>query len=303
MSDDQGERLGNDTTSAGSAQDEFVGAFPDTDNIAKRVAEQQAGVAGSSYPTGYAEPGEYSSTNGEVTLVITGEPEIVPAAEYYADAGTNVPVTGGNVSFYNEDPERAVFPTPTIGMVGLVEHLDHITTQWFKENGDVIFLIGTNKEELGGSEYLKSILGQTRGPIPSLDLPFEKKMQETLLHAIRSGLVKSAHDCSDGGLAVALAECCISNQEHQVGATVKLNDSIRPDCLLFGESQSRLIVSADQSSANDLEKIFGSAGIPISRIGSVGGSRLVIESLIDIPLARLADSFYHAMPRFMEKVG
>ena len=97
MSDDQGERLGNDTTSAGSAQDEFVGAFPDTDNIAKRVAEQQAGVAGSSYPTGYAEPGEYSSTNGEVTLVITGEPEIVPAAEYYADAGTNVPVPGGNV--------------------------------------------------------------------------------------------------------------------------------------------------------------------------------------------------------------
>jgi phosphoribosylformylglycinamidine synthase len=213
------------------------------------------------------------------------------------------PVTGGNVSFYNEDPERAVFPTPTIGMVGLVEHLDHITTQWFKDSGDVIYLIGTSKEELGGSEYLKTILGQTRGPVPEIDLSFEKKMQETLLGAIQAGLVKSAHDISDGGLAVALAECCISNHEHQIGATVRLADSIRPDCLLFGETQSRVIVSTDAGRGAALEQAFAAKGVPITKIGTVGGSRLVVESLIDLPLAKLADGYYNAMPRFMEKVG
>lgn len=215
----------------------------------------------------------------------------------------DTPVTGGNVSFYNEDPERAVYPTPTIGMVGLVEKIDHIMTQWFKHDGDAIYLIGTNKEELGGSEYLRSIYSQTRGVAPQLDLQFEKKMQQALLGAIQAGLLKSAHDISDGGLAIALAECCISNVEDQHGATITLIDTIRPDALLFGESQSRVIISCSESRGISAEEWFRTRHIPIARIGTVGGDRIRLNDLVDVELARLSESFYTAMPRFMERVG
>jgi phosphoribosylformylglycinamidine synthase len=212
------------------------------------------------------------------------------------------PVTGGNVSFYNEDPERAVFPTPTIGMIGLVEHIDHIATQWFKEDGDIIFLIGENKEELGGSEYLRTIFDQTRGPVPQLDLQFEKRMHSALLGAIQAGTVRSAHDVADGGLAIALAECCITDRGHQIGATIELPDKIRPDCLLFGETQSRVIVSVGNSRLNEFERIMASTAVPFARIGRVGGRKLKINALIDQPLSVLSDAYYDAMPHFMEQV-
>jgi phosphoribosylformylglycinamidine synthase len=212
------------------------------------------------------------------------------------------PVTGGNVSFYNEDPERAVFPTPTIGMIGLVEHIDHITTQWFKEDGDIIFLIGENKEELGGSEYLRTIFEQTRGPVPRLDLQFEKRMQSALLGAIQAGTVRSAHDVADGGLAIALAECCITDRGHPIGATIELADKIRPDCLLFGETQSRVIVSVGNSRLNEFERFMASTAVPFARIGRVGGRKLKINALIDQPLSVLSDAYYDAMPHFMEQV-
>ncbi|MFZ1682604.1 MAG: phosphoribosylformylglycinamidine synthase subunit PurL [Candidatus Zixiibacteriota bacterium] len=213
------------------------------------------------------------------------------------------PVTGGNVSFYNEDPERAVFPTPTIGMVGLVEHIDHITTQWFKNDGDLIFLIGENKEELGGSEYLHTIHGQTRGAVPQMDLVFEKKMQQALLGAIQAGLVKSAHDVSDGGLAISLAECCISNRENQHGASVKLNDTLRADALLFGETQSRVLITCAANMGKAIEDWFKTKNVPAVKIGTVGGDRLKINDLVDVEIAKLAETFYTAMPHFMEKVG
>jgi phosphoribosylformylglycinamidine synthase len=215
----------------------------------------------------------------------------------------NTPVTGGNVSFYNEDPQRAVFPTPTIGMVGLIEHTDHITTQWFKNEGDVIFLLGATREELGGSEYLHTIHKLTRGAVPSLDLAFEKMLQDAVLAAIRNGLLHSAHDCADGGLAIALAEACISNNEHLIGAMITLDESIRADALLFGESQSRIIVSCEAPNADAVESLFRAEGIPIERIGTVGGDRLTINRLVDQPLTALADAFYNAMPRFMEQVA
>ena len=214
----------------------------------------------------------------------------------------DTPVTGGNVSFYNEDPQHAVFPTPTIGMIGLVEDIAHITTQWFKDEGDAVILVGTNKEELGGSEYLHTIHGQTRGEVPSLDLQFEKKLQETLLDAIREGGVKSAHDISDGGLAIALAEGCISERDSQIGVAVNLGDSIRTDCLLFGESQSRVILSCAADKAEQLIARFTDAGIPATRIGTVGGDKLVINDIVDVPLSQLSDAYYSAMTRFMERV-
>jgi phosphoribosylformylglycinamidine synthase len=185
----------------------------------------------------------------------------------------DTPVTGGNVSFYNEDPERAVFPTPTIGMIGLIE-----------------------------SEYVKHVHGLTRGAVPAIDLQFEKAMQQSLLAAIQNGLVSSAHDVSDGGLAIALAECCVSNRERQIGAEITIDSDIRSDCLLFGESQSRVIVSTNPDSASALERHFADAGIPCERIGTVSGDRLRLNEVIDTPLSTLDDAFFNSMHRIMEKI-
>ncbi|MCK4460560.1 MAG: phosphoribosylformylglycinamidine synthase subunit PurL [candidate division Zixibacteria bacterium] len=213
------------------------------------------------------------------------------------------PVTGGNVSFYNEDPQRAVFPTPTIGMVGLIPDVAHITTQWFKSEGDVIFLLGENKEHLGASEYLHTFFGLTKGEVPPLDMQFEKKMQDSLLAAITRGWIRSAHDCSDGGLAVALAECCISNREQQVGAEVSLEDDLRVDALLFGETQSRVVVTCAADDADAVADFFGILNCPCARIGTVGGGNLKINDVVDLPLQKLDHAFFDSMPAFMEKVG
>ncbi|UCD17542.1 MAG: phosphoribosylformylglycinamidine synthase subunit PurL [Candidatus Zixiibacteriota bacterium] len=212
------------------------------------------------------------------------------------------PVTGGNVSFYNEDPDRAVFPTPTVGMLGIIENVSQITTQWFKEDGDFIYLIGETKEELGASEYLHTIFGKNIGPVPDLDLDFEKRMQDTLLEAIQAGLIKSAHDCSDGGLAVALAECCISNREHLIGGTVHIDDNIRPDCLLFGETQSRAVVTVAESDAESLVELCARNDIPVSAIGTVGGDRLKINDLTDVSLGQMEKAYYESLPAILERV-
>ncbi len=213
----------------------------------------------------------------------------------------NTPVTGGNVSFYNEDPERAVFPSPVIGMIGMIESLKHITTQWFKDEGDTVILLGENKDELGASEYLHTIYGLTKGPVPSLDLNFEKTLQDTLLGLIQSGVIKSAHDTTEGGLAVALAECCISDPDHKIGARIKLSDSIRTDCLLFGETVSRVIISCTPADSDMIASILNERKIPHQMIGTVGGRSLAINNLIDLPLERLTDTFFNAMPRFMDQ--
>jgi phosphoribosylformylglycinamidine synthase len=213
------------------------------------------------------------------------------------------PVTGGNVSFYNEDPQRAVFPTPTIGMIGLIQKLEHITTQWFKSEGDAVFLLGRNEQHLGASEYLHTVFGQTKGDVPPLDLGFEQRLQDGLLAAITRGWIRSAHDVSEGGLAVALAEACISNREQQIGATIQLADSIRADCLLFGESQSRIVISCAQSNAAALGSFFEILELPCTRIGTVGGASLKINDWIDTGLEALSAAFFESMPAFMEKVG
>jgi len=212
----------------------------------------------------------------------------------------DTPVTGGNVSFYNEDPDRAVFPSPVIGMIGLIKDVDHITTQWFDADGDVVFLLGENKEELGVSEYLHEIYGQTKGDVPELDLEAESKLQSALLAAITSGLVVSAHDCADGGLGVTLAECCMSNKENQLGARINLGDDLRLDCLLFGETQSRVVISCRADAAAQIEKHFQNAGIPCRKIGTVGGKTLKINGAVDLPVEKLSDAWHNALTRIME---
>jgi phosphoribosylformylglycinamidine synthase len=140
----------------------------------------------------------------------------------------NTPVTGGNVSLYNENPRGAIYPTPTIGMVGIVEELDHITTSAFKREGDVVILLGRSTDELGGSEYLRVVHGLTAGDAPRIDLVGELALQTALLEAIRSGLVASAHDCAEGGLAVALAESAFGNPEQLWGVNIDLPNSLPP---------------------------------------------------------------------------
>jgi phosphoribosylformylglycinamidine synthase len=195
------------------------------------------------------------------------------------------PVTGGNVSFYNETLGEGVFPTPTIGMVGLLEDVSRHMTQWFKEAGDVVALLGENREELGGSEYLRLVHGLKKGLPPRLDLVRERKIQEFCLWAIGEGLVSSAHDCSEGGLAVALAESCLSRPEGAIGTEIDLKDDLRHDALLFGETQSRILFSLPAGRLSRLRDEASLRDVHLAVIGTVGGNRLRIsagDTLLDL---------------------
>lgn len=163
----------------------------------------------------------------------------------------NTPVISGNVSLYNETDGKAIYPTPTVGMVGLITDLKHVTTQEFKAAGDLIYLVGETKDEFGGSELQKMTYGKIFGKAPELDLEVEAKVQKQVLSAIRAGLVASAHDISEGGLAVALAECCMSAQG--LGAEVEVTGN--PVSALFSESQSRFILSVKKEHQEEFEKL------------------------------------------------
>ncbi|HLG13240.1 MAG TPA: phosphoribosylformylglycinamidine synthase subunit PurL [Blastocatellia bacterium] len=188
------------------------------------------------------------------------------------------PVTGGNVSFYNETDGRGVYPTPVIGMVGIVEDLRHITTQWFKHDGRVIILLGTTGDDLGASEYAIAAHGELRGAPPRLDLETERRVQETCLKVIQEGLVESAHDCSDGGLSVALAECCFSSYRRaSLGCAVDLVGNLCEAALLFAESPSRIILSATDENADPILDTARDSGVAASAIGRTGGKRFAIS--------------------------
>ena len=209
------------------------------------------------------------------------------------------PVTGGNVSFYNESPETAVYPTPTIGMVGLVEDLKHITTSFFKDEGDLIYLLGEDKEELGGSEFLKVIHNMVAGESPQINLDEEKKLQNMLLNLIRKGLIKSAHDVSEGGIVSALAECCIINQEKQIGCEVEIPIKTRSDFSLFSESQSRIIISVSPDSKLDLEPELKKAGAKFNKLGVIKGSSMKLKNLFEVSINELSDIYYNTIPGIM----
>jgi phosphoribosylformylglycinamidine synthase II len=179
------------------------------------------------------------------------------------------PVTGGNVSLYNESPSGAVYPTPVIGMVGLIDDISHITRATFQNDGDAILLLGEMGGELGASEYLATIHGAVLGPPPRCDVQAEKRVIDVLLDAIRSGAVSSAHDCSDGGLAVALAECCMANPESQGGAEIDLSSwsGMADRAILFGESQGRIVVSSP--SPAQIVAIAAAGNVPCAVIGRV----------------------------------
>ncbi len=185
-----------------------------------------------------------------------------------------LPVVSGNVSFYNETPETAVYPTPVLGMVGVLDDVRKHCTIGFKRPGDVILLLGETREDLGGSEYLKRFHHQVTGRPPALNLELEKRVQTVCLEAIRAGLASSAHDCSDGGLAVALAECCIWGG---LGAKVRLPESdVRLDAQLFGESPSRILVSARPAKARRIKTAAEAQDVAVWELGRVEGDQMVI---------------------------
>ncbi len=212
-----------------------------------------------------------------------------------------IPVVSGNVSFYNETSDIGIYPTPVIGMVGLIQDTNRVTSSWFKDEGDLIVLIGEFQEELGGSEYLRVIQGREGGFPPSLNLAQETAVQTSCLKAMEAGIIKAAHDCSEGGLAVALAEACIASPYGKIpGAKIELNtDFIRKDALLFGESQSRIIVSIRRDQLSDLQRITHSLQVPATVIGQVGGERLTIalkgQKVIDIPIQDLKQAWRSAI--------
>lgn len=211
----------------------------------------------------------------------------------------NTPVTGGNVSFYNEHSGQAVYPTPIIGMVGLIENMEDVVTMSFQEEGDVIFLLGLNKEELGGSEYLSVIHGLETGAVPELDLQLEKCVQAATLAAAQAKIVKSAHDCAEGGLAVALAEATF---EHGLGAEITLvAGGIRPDALLFGESQSRIIVTVAPENCDDFVGICRTQGAPVQELGRVQGDQLKINNWICASVSELQRQWQEAIPCIMSQ--
>ena len=198
------------------------------------------------------------------------------------------PVISGNVSLYNENLGEAIYPTPIVGMIGVIEDYNYICSLEFKNEGDLIVLLGENREELGGSEYLKVFHNLEKGFPPHMDLNKEKAVQSVCREAIKAGLLSSAHDCSDGGLAVTLAECCITGGK---GAKITLEDKIRNDALLFGETQSRIVVSISSDKLLLLQEIAGKYGVPLQALGHVEGEELNIKGLIYLKVEELCNAW------------
>lgn len=210
----------------------------------------------------------------------------------------NTPVTGGNVSFYNENPESAIFPTPIIGMLGVIEDVEkHKMSPSFKKEGDVILYVGAPRIGLGGTEYLKVVHGLTTGDAPILDLDVELKVQETVLEAITSGLVTAAHDISDGGLAVSIAEMGIFGS---LGAQIDLSvlsGSIHE--IWFSEAQSGIVLTCQPDQKESLMKHLSQGGVDVAQIGTVQGDALIFEGVGSVSLDQLQSIYESAIPKAM----
>jgi phosphoribosylformylglycinamidine synthase len=197
----------------------------------------------------------------------------------------NTPVVSGNVSFYNETEGRGILPTPVIGMLGLIDDVKRVIQPGFKNVGDFVALLGATRDDLSISEYAAIVESRStnqitkEGRVPVLDLEAELAVQTACLRAAEAGLLRSAHDCADGGLAIALAECCFSSLNRTVfGADIDLTGDYDVATRLFSETPSRIIISFDESALGDIEEVVAAAGCPMTLLGSVGSDRLRIES-------------------------
>lgn len=214
----------------------------------------------------------------------------------------NTPVTGGNVSFYNENPKGAIFPTPVIGMLGLVENIhEHVMTPGFKQQGDVVYYLGTSRKGLGGSEYLSAIHGLTTGDAPDIDLDFEAHLQKVLLKAIREKKINAAHDVSDGGLATALAEMAVFSGKGAVVSVKELNGSYYD--VLYSEAQSGVVVTVPRPEAVNFERFCRKEELPFKELGAVGGRNLEIDEIIKLRVTDLSEIYETVIPSSMGESG
>jgi len=216
------------------------------------------------------------------------------------------PVISGNVSLYNENNGSAIYPTPVIGMVGLLEDVTRTARVGFRDAGDLAVLLGRSGDDLGGTEYLKLATGEAKGVPPRIDLETEARVQRCCLEAVRSGLARSAHDCSDGGLAVALAECCMAggvglNCPEDTLRGLLERDGCRVDSLLFGESQSRIVLSVAPDRLAELEKMASGGGVPLAVLGTVGGERLRLGKMVELPVSEMRSAWSEAYRRMMSE--
>jgi phosphoribosylformylglycinamidine synthase len=216
-----------------------------------------------------------------------------------------VPVVGGNVSFYNETSGQAILPTPICGVVGVLEDAGRLATQWFKAAGHRIALLGTDAVSLGGSEYLWTLHGQVAGRLAPLDLEMERRVQSAVRAAVQAGLVTAAHDCADGGLAVALAEGAVSGTRSgaAVGCDVTVERGRRLDETLFGEGPSRVVVSVEAGRQREFEALMAESAIPWRWIGTTGGERLIVRAaggvVVDVAVDRIEHAWRSGFERHM----
>lgn len=207
----------------------------------------------------------------------------------------NTPVTGGNVSFYNESKDYSVYPTPVIGMLGLIEDLNYIMTSHFKNENDTIILLGKRCNHIGGSEYLKIKENIVAGDAPDIDLDYELNLQNLLLELTKNRLINSAHDISEGGLATALIESCIINRKKAIGCEINFNYKYRKDFELFGESQGRMIISSAENKVDNIFNISKKYGIDCEILGKVKGEFIKINEEINLPLNLAYKNYYNAL--------
>jgi phosphoribosylformylglycinamidine synthase subunit PurL len=222
-----------------------------------------------------------------------------------ACAAFETPVTGGNVSLYNESPSGAIYPTPTVGMIGVLDDVERHLTMPFEEPGDAIVLLGRNTDELGGSEYLKVIHGLVAGDAPAVDLDGERRLQELVLYLNDRDVLRSAHDCSEGGLAVCLAECTIAANP-SLGIDVALDDRLDAAALLFGEAQGRIVLSCAAEHSDTVVEAAARMKVPARIVGRVTEHgqfimRTAAGADIDLPVASLDEIYTTAIPRMMDR--
>ena len=285
----------------------FLAATTDCNSLYCRLDPRQGGRIA------VAEAARNLTCSGAVPLAVTdnlnfGNPykpenfwQLREAVQGLAEAcrAFETPVIGGNVSLYNESPAGVVDPTPTVAMVGLIEREEWITTQFFKAAGDVVILLGDFGHEMGGSHYLKVLHGLKAGLPPRLDFERELAVQGALRDLIRAGQVRSAHDCSEGGLAVALAESCF-NPAGSLGAQIDLTAAGRErlDQILFNETQSRIVISTVPGNAEKVLHFLQSRNLPGHRLGTVGGVALAVSvagETLAWPLAQIHDDWFNAI--------
>ena len=214
----------------------------------------------------------------------------------------DIPVVGGNVSFYNETSGQAILPTPVVGVVGLLEDATRYATQWFKAAGHAVALLGPDAVSLGGSEYLWTRHRRLAGRLAPLDLEAERRVQAAVRAAVTAGLVSAAHDCAEGGLAVTLAEACVTGRE-PLGCAVRLAGGARPDLTLFGEGPSRVVVEVEPARAAEFEALMRESAISWRWVGETGGARLRVDvggtTLVDVPLERIEQAWRNGFERHM----